>query len=76
MKLGISFYLVCLTMMVLIGIFVYTLRAKRRGVLQVVFMMILVELFIWQGAVILETLLGTTVQALSLIHISEPTRLC
>lgn len=63
MTLGLSFYLVCLTMVVLIGIFIYTLRAKRRGVLQVVFMMILVELFLWQGAVILETLLGTTVRA-------------
>ncbi len=62
MPKGTSFYLMILTEVVLLSILVYTLRGKRKSNLSRIFTLIIIELIIWQMAVLLEVLFGNTIE--------------
>ena len=50
--MGLGFYAICVTFLMLIVMFVYTLLLENKKQLHYVFILIIVELFIWSGSVL------------------------
>jgi len=58
MMLSSAFYITCGTVLLLISMGIYILRAKQRTTLHYVLLMVIAEIFVWNGAVLMQGLFG------------------
>jgi two-component system sensor histidine kinase HupT/HoxJ len=50
--MGLGFYAICVTFLMMIVMFVYTVSLENKRQLHYVFILVIVELFIWSGSVL------------------------